>query len=253
MSFFRNTNLSTEQLANSTPGPIKLTKGSGPATDRGSIPSVDLAKKFDKAGISLSKRGLDGIRAEAVMLLDHSGSMSNDYRNGTVQKLVERSLGFALQIDADGKIPVIRFDTFVKPAVEVDVTNYQEATQHLYHAYDMGSTNLTAALKHLLDLAKQATSPIFAIIVTDGEPNNTHTATEVVKELADYAVFLKFLAIQPVSYLQELDDMGDRRIDNADAKFITDPSGMSDLEFAEAMADEWDTWITAATNVGIIS
>jgi vWA found in TerF C terminus len=77
--------------------------------DPSGSPAVDLAKlrathpglvkRADKAGISLSKRGLDGIRAQAVMILDHSGSMHADYANGTVQTLVERALGFALQIE----------------------------------------------------------------------------------------------------------------------------------------------------------
>jgi hypothetical protein len=74
-------------------------------------------------------------------------------------------------------------------------------------------------------------------------------------ELAEYPVFLKFLDIQPVCYLQELDDLdsSQRRVDNADAKYVSNPAAMSDLDFAEAMIDEWDSWIKAATGAGIIT
>lgn len=236
---------------------VQLTKQAGPANQRVDIEKrggVDLAKKFDKAGVSLSKRGLDGIRAEVVMLLDHSGSMQTDYRDGTVQTLVERALGFALQIDTDGTIPVIRFDSNVKSAINVTIDNYASVTQNaLYEPSRMGSTNLTAALDELLKMAKETTQPIFAVIVTDGQPNDTSTTTQRVRELAKYPVFLKFLAIQPVNYLQKLDDMDGRLIDNADAKFISNPASMSDLDFADAMTDEWNTWIAAAQGAGILA
>jgi hypothetical protein len=217
---------------------------------------VDLAKRAQKAGISLSKRGLGGIRAQAVLILDHSGSMRNDYKNGTVQMLVERALGFALQVDVDGEIPVIPFDTKVKKTVPVNLRNYQGIVDsEIFKRRDMGTTDLAAALDVLKEMATKTDAPIFAIIVTDGSPNNRRATTKIVCELADYPVFLKFLAIQPVDYLQELDDLDSskRRVDNADAKFVTNPAAMSDLEFADAMVDEWDTWIKAATEAGIIA
>jgi len=261
MSLFRRSPAQpTDQIAAATGSPartVQLTKRSAPAVSRDEVErtgGVDLAKKFDKAGVSLSKRGLDGIRAQAVMLLDHSGSMDADYRSGTVQQLVERALGFALQIDADGTIPVVRFDSRVWDAHDVDMHNYRDvASRVLYQRNQMGSTNLTAALRTLINHARTADAPIFAIVITDGEPDDRRSATAAVVELAGYPVFLKFLAIRPVSYLQELDDMDGRLIDNADAKYIADPSGMTDLAFADAMADEWDTWIAAAQAARILS
>lgn len=234
---------------------VKLVKQTDPANSRIDLEKkgagVDLLKRFDKAGMSLSKRDLTGIRAEAVMLLDHSGSMSFDYQSGTVQALVERALGFALQIDGDGTVPVIRFDSSVKAPVDVTVANYANITQNkLYEPRKMGSTNLTAALSALKTMAAGATSPIFAIIVTDGQPDNTTTAEELVRELESYPVFLKFLSIQSVPWLDHLDDMSRTVLDNADAKDINGTE--TDLEFADKMVDEWDTWIKAALTAGVL-
>lgn len=217
---------------------------------------VDLTKRARKAGISLSKRDLAGIRAQAVLILDHSGSMRDDYRSGVVQTLVERALGFALQIDIDGVIPVIPFDTRVWPTVEVGVRNYSGVVDRdIWRTGQMGGTNLAAALDELRVMAAQTDAPLFAIIITDGAPNSKPAATKLVCELAGYPVFLKFLAIRPVDYLQDLDDLDASRrlLDNCDAKFLSDAAGMSDLSFADAMADEWDTWITAATRAGVLT
>lgn len=244
---------------------VKLVKDDSgkPAVDLNKVRAaghVDLAKRADKAGISLSKRDLAGIRAQAVLVLDHSGSMSYDYQDldgqgGVVQQLVERALGFALQIDVDGSVPVIPFDSNVKRTVEVTIDNYKGVVDRdIYKPYNMGSTNMAAALEVVKKMAKESTSPIFCVVVTDGEPDSRSATTRVVCELASYPVFVKFLAIRPVNYLQQLDDLPDsqRLLDNVDAKFISDPNGMSDLAFADAMADEWDSWIKLATQAGVL-
>lgn len=222
---------------------------------------VDLAKTADKAGLALSKRDLAGIRAQAVLVLDHSGSMRSDYASGVVQKLVERALGFALQIDVDGKIPVIPFDTRVLPTVEVDVNNYRGVVQNrIWKPNNMGYTNMADALKVVRNMSEVTDAPIFCIFVTDGEPytggrgDDEAQTTEVVCDLARYPVFLKFLTVRPVAYLQKLDDLPNsaRLLDNVDTKDVPNPDSMTDLAFADAMVDEWDSWITAAKAAGTL-
>jgi Mg-chelatase subunit ChlD len=232
---------------------VDLTK----ASDAG---HVDLVKRAQKAGISLSKRGLAGIRAQAVLVLDHSGSMHGDYKSGKVQTLVERVLGFALQIDVDGVVPVIPFDANVRPTVNVglaagrDVVEYRDVVNRHIWQRNMGTTNLAAALHVVRGMATTTDAPIFCVVVTDGCPDNRRTATELVVDLARYPVFVKFLAIRDVPYLRELDDMpADRRLlDNVDSKAFADPAAVSDLAFADAMADEWDTWVAAAMAAGVL-
>lgn len=217
---------------------------------------IDLAKRADKAGIALSKRGLAGIRAQAVLVLDHSGSMHADYSNGKVQTLVERVLGFALQIDVDGTVPVIPFDSVLHPTVDVTVENYRGVVDNqIWQPRQMGSTDLAKALVAVRELAKTTDEPIFCVVITDGNPDSQSAATRVVVELAGYPVFVKFLAIRDVPYLNDLDDMNPdlRLVDNVDAKSFSDPASVSDMEFADAMADEWDSWVAAATKAGVLS
>ncbi len=74
---------------------------------------------------------------------------------------------------------------------------------------------------------------------------------------------IKFLAIREVDYLQELDDLeehhpGARLLDNVDAKFFNGVdwpllTDITDLQFAEAMADELDTWLSDAIAKGVLS
>lgn len=262
MGLFSSFGSSNSQSFNNTVAKsVKLRKdqnGAG-ATDLNTIEAkggLDLRKKSEAVSVSLKKYNVEGIRAQVVLVLDHSGSMYQDYENGTVQNIAERFLAFGLQVDEDGTIPVIPFDSSVKNTVDVNIDNYKDIVKsRIYNRNGMGSTNLTDALKAVRKIAESTEDPIFCAIVTDGEPNDRSSATEVVKDLSRYPVFLKFIAIQNVRYLQDLDDLPDseRLLDNVDAKFFQSINSVSDSEFADAMAEEWDSWTKKATEKGVLS
>jgi uncharacterized protein YegL len=218
---------------------------------------LTLRKKTEAVATSLRKRDMSGIRAQVMVVLDHSGSMSSDYENGKVQDLVDRFLAFGLTVDADGEIPVMPFDSSVKRTVNVNMSNYQGVVQReIYKPYEMGGTNLTAALEKVRDAAKTTDAPLYVAIVTDGEPNDSRSAREIVKDLSRYPVFIKFLAVQQVNFLEELDDMSDseRLLDNVDTKeYRSRMSNVSDEQFAEDMTDEWNTWVAAALAAGVLT
>jgi hypothetical protein len=245
---------STQTPANPVPF-VRDTTGS-PAVDLGKVAAaghVNLSKTAEKVGVSLRKRNLGGMRGRVIVLLDHSGSMYSDFQSGTVQKLLERTLGFGLNIDTDGAVGVIPFDSKVWRTAEVNVGNYQQAAQQAWKPGQMGSTNLTDALGKVRDVAAKTSEPIVCVVLTDGNPDDRYSATATVVDLARYPVWLKFLALRNVPYLSELDDMdGGRLVDNVDAKTITDPAGISDDAFAEAMVDEFDSWVAAATQAGVL-
>lgn len=242
---------------------VSLTKDASgaPAVDLSKVRATnpDLAKAADKVGFALSTKGLAGSRAKVMALLDHSGSMAYEYRNGSVDTLFKRIMGLGLQIDDDGEIPVIPFDSRVRPTFNLNQTNFATAVASIWNERDMGTTNLADALSVVLGMAKTTKEPIFLVVLTDGSPDNKSKATEVVCQLAGYPVFIKFMALKEVDYLTELDDLGpDKRLlDNVDAK-PEKGSGLNlltctDAEFAAALVDEWDTWIKAATGAGVLT
>lgn len=259
--FARNRGQSTAELAAeyaAAPRTVTLTKGSGPAVDRATVEQrggIDLTKKFDKAGISLSKAGLDGIRAEAVMILDHSGSMSYGYQNGMVQTLVDRALAFALQIDGDGSIPVVPFDSRLWPTVDVNLGNFADVVNRkVFRPSEMGGTLLAPALRLVLEMAKAAESPLYVVIVTDDDPHDRAEVVRLLKDLKRYAVFVKVLTLVPAPFWDSMDDLDvPGLVDNLDAKRVQNPAAMTDLAFADVMVDEWQSWVAAATTAGILA
>lgn len=228
------------------------------STDAG----ISLVKKANKAGVSLSKRSLSGLRGRVILLLDHSGSMFSDYMNGTVQELTERALGFALQVDTDGALEIRAFDDVLHGVVKAGAVGGRGTVpfagvvdSHIWQRGKMRGTYMAQAFDWVRKEAAKTKEPIFLIVIGDGSPSDRGPTTEVVKDLARYPVFIKFLAVRPVDYLEQLDDLpnSERMLDNVDAKFIGDPAGMTDLAFADAMLDEVDTWIEAALAAGVLT
>jgi len=232
---------------------VKLVRESGPAV--ANVSNTILKQKFEAAGAALQAKGMQGIRAQAVCVLDFSGSMSGDYLSGEVQTLTERFLAFALQIDADGEIPVIPFESRRLPTINVNQNNFQGVIQReLLDKHYMGSTNLAHALEEVRNIARTTDAPLFVGVVTDGNPDSISETTKIVCDLANYPVFIKFMALRDVPYLRELDDLDNtkRLLDNVDTKTFTSLN-MTDGQFALAMAEEWDSWISAAQQAGILT
>jgi hypothetical protein len=255
---------------------------------------VSLVKGFTAAKKALDNVQLAGIRFQVIVLVDGSGSMGADYRPqpdgrpSNVEQMLLRVLGFTLNVDKDGSIPVIVYGGSVNPPVDVDLSNYRDIGRII--TPDFWSTSMTEALDAALKIAaqrnKQGDYELTLIVnITDGNPNNRATMSNVVIRSSGAPVMLKNLAIRPVPYLEEIDDLpsqyeirkeddgngndvpvkdadgrlvidrnptGLRLIDNVDSKALN-PHTASDEEFAKAIADEISDCIEVMARVGLLT
>ncbi len=250
---------------------------------------VDLAKT---AKVSLEKRNLFGTRAKVALVMDYSGSMSREYSSGRVQKLTERILALATQLDDDGAIDFFVFDSSAAHLGEVPLDNYAGAVDRLVQGRRMGTTDYAGAFRAVRDhfgfpppqLVPQSGSekrglfgrkkkveggvdvalpaglspapePVFAIFLTDGAPNSKPQAVQSLIEVSTAPIFWKFLSIgaESFDFLQQLDDLEQRVIDNADYKPIGSIDSISDEQLIEALLDEYGEYVTAARAVGLLA
>lgn len=96
--------------------------------------------------------------------------------------------------------------------------------------------------------------PVFAIFLTDGSPDSRDQATNALIEVSTAPIFWKFLSIgpDPMEFLQELDDLTERNIDNADYQPIGDVEGISDKELFKALLEEYPEYVVKARAKGMI-
>lgn len=232
--------------------------------------------------LTLSKAASDAVRsnrlggqkAKVALALDFSGSMRKRYQSGAMQRLVEKVLALATQLDDDGAIDLFVFDTDADYLGEVTLENFRGFIAKVTDGRHMGTTNYHDLFKGVLDhydltpqrnivaggglvgdtrkfdeyapLSSPINEPVLAIFLTDGSPDSK---TKAVKELvtASYApVFWQFLSIgsESIKFLEKLDDeVKGRYIDNADYKPVGDVDKLTGDELYSMVLDEFPDWV----------
>ena len=212
----------------------------------------DLSMVFAERKISLEKHIPDSLndkRARVVFCIDQSGSMWGRYNNGEVQRTVERLFPVALKFDDDGKMECYSFNTKAKSHPDIDVNNIVGYVDNNIECD--GGTNYSPVMKAV---TKIANVPTYVIFITDGDNQDKNASREFIREISDEPIFWKFIGIgnERFTFLEELDDMSGRVIDNADFVKIENISNISDDELYKLLMQEFSEWWTEAEKKGII-
>ena len=248
---------------------------------------VDLVKK---AAISLDKKGLGEHTARVALCLDISGSMIRLYRDNKIQQLVERVLALALRFDDDGVVDVFLFGSHGHQADAMDLSNVAGYTTSMLKRFPLeGGTNYSLAMRlirqHYFGSDGPRTSihrdpvPVYCMFVTDGQTSDESAATEQVRSSSYEPLFWQFIAVGSQAspqlskpgkgakgllrravaaraagafrFLEELDDMGGRNVDNADFFTVADPTAIPDDELYDLMMTEYPAWLDAIAAKGM--
>ena len=212
----------------------------------------DLSTVFAERKISLEKHipdSLNGKKARVVFCIDRSGSMWGRYNNGEVQRTVERLFPVALKFDDDGKMECYSFNTKAERHLDIEVNNIRGYVDNNIECD--GGTNYSPVMRAV---TKNANVPTYVIFITDGDNQDKNASREFIREISDEPIFWKFIGIgnERFTFLEELDDMNGRVIDNADFVKIEDISSISDDELYKLLMQEFSEWWTEAEKKGII-
>ncbi|MBG9541782.1 vWA domain-containing protein [Cytobacillus firmus] len=219
--------------------------------------SISLLKK--SAGIVLEKKNLTNVTARVGLVLDISGSMRKLYKNGNVQRVVERILAVASQFDDDGALDVWVYDnefSRLKPVTEHDFEGYVDQyilNNDLIHKF--GRNDEPPVME---DVIQKYTSedpskdPAFIVFINDG--GCKRTIKKPVVSSSDKPLFWQFVGIGDSNFevLEKLDEMDGRYIDNANFFHIKDIEAISDNELYDLLLNEFPDWLKEAKEKNII-
>lgn len=237
-----------------------------------------LLKLAKQAVETIDKSKLNGQTAKVVLCLDYSGSMSREYSSGSMQRLSEKVLALGTQFDDDGNIDFFVFDSGAAYLGDIGISDFEGSVNRLTKGRHMGSTNYAdvmlmirdhfgfskpaPAKKGLFGKLKKAEpstttpadEPVYVLFLTDGAPNSQEEAVSALTEVSTAPIFWKFLSIggSKIDFLQKLDDLSSRFVDNADYKHIGDVDKITDAKLFEDLLDEFPEWITEVRSKGLI-
>lgn len=188
--------------------------------------------------------------ARVALAMDYSGSMSNLFRNGSVQETVSRLLPIALRFDDNGELESWLFSNGSERLAAVTKDNYSTYVRKVMNKANMsmGGTNYAPVLKEMVSYYKDiepSEVPAFIIFITDGENWDTNETNKIVKELSNYNMFVQFIGIgdESFNYLRSLDYMEGRKHDNTGFTAVKDMNKMTDEQLYTEILRQYKDWL----------
>jgi len=253
----------------------------GTNSDNGTTDLDELTRGADAA---LQACGLQGHRGRVALCLDISGSMQGNYLSGTVQRFAERVLGLAMRLDDDQSIDVFlcghdahvvgpmksgEHEGWITRMLErhplESGTRYGHAIETIRRFYFPDAGPRSAPVT--------ATLPVYVMFVTDGRTSDETVAKQQLTEAAMEPIFWQFMGLgrsrQEVrtggivglvgrllstdfSFLEALDTMPGRWVDNAGFFSVEDPDKLRNDELYGLLMKEYPRWVAAVRKRGMI-
>lgn len=225
----------------------------------------------------VNDKGLSNVKAQVVLVLDYSGSMEGMYNSGFVQRVIERLVPVAMQFDDNGEMELYMFqNNCIRHPKNITASSVDGiVNREIKGKYSFGGTQYAPAIRAIMEdyvpaskekkgifgnmfggkTVTNSTDPVYVIFVTDGDNSDKSYAEDAIKEISKYGVFFQFVGIGDASmaFLDKLDTMSGRTIDNANFFQVNDMDKISDKDLYERLLGEFPSWIKEAKSKGIIT
>lgn len=169
--------------------------------------SVDLTKSTQVVVDLTKEKGISGQKAQVVLAIDYSISMTNLYRSGIVQKVIERLVPIAMAFDDNASMEVYRFENGCVRTTDVTARNLDGYVAKHIDDGRMGGTNYAPAIKAIVrdhpsteafDDTTSSSTPapekkgFFAKLFSSSEPKVSASKALVRKQsdLPTYVIFI---------------------------------------------------------------
>lgn len=219
---------------------------------------ITLSKKISlyktTADAELARLGIPANSMDVAIVLDASKSMYADYKEGRVQELLEKIFGLSTALDRDASLDVFLFgnesiqlksieaaslDGYVKREIigshKINqATNYAKAIECVNNAY-FGRKNAT-----------------FVIFVTDGDASDKPHTKAWIHQVCRCPYYFQFVGIgnERFSFLEKLDQLPDRAVDNCGFVRAEDVFRMDEAKLYDAILAELPAWLKEAQRRG---
>ncbi|QYF95946.1 VWA domain-containing protein [Massilia sp. PAMC28688] len=234
------------------------------------------------AGVSLAKAGLDTHRAKVALVLDISGSMTSLYSKGLVQQFADRILALGCKFDDDGEIDVFLFGANVHQPEPMSLANAPTYIKKVIAKHPLeGDTRYGRAMEAVRryyfpdgNAAERKApvggkTPVYVMFVTDGSTSDQPLTEKQLRWSSREPIFWQFMGIgkgrkskskklfafadSDFPFLEKLDGLDGRLIDNADFFSVASPDEHSDSELYDLLMTEYPGWLKLAKQHGVLS
>lgn len=203
------------------------------------------------------KKELTECRARTALVMDITGSMLRSYRDGAVQRIVDKMLPLAVKFDDDGKLDLWYYAKFCEKREPVTTDNYTKAVPDNWRelmAKLGGANDEPVVIRDVMDFYKDTDQPVYIIFITDGGVSKETEIEELITEASKMPLFWQFVGISGSNYgvLKKIDDLEGRYVNNADFFAVDNFGEVSDEELYEKLFNEFPDWLSEIKKLGML-
>ena len=242
-----------------------------------------LVSLVKKATVSLEKVGLAQHTAKVALCLDISASMGGLYRTGAIQKFAEKVLALGTRFDDDGAIDIFLFGADAHDVGEMNIDNFSNFIAGIQRQYPLeGGTNYAKAMQlirahYFGDFGARAKPlkqkiPVYVMFLTDGATSDANSTRQQVQYSSYEPLFWQFMGLgksrkdvkasgggfwakafaSDFTFLEELDTMSGRHVDNANFFSVAAPDELPDDQLYDLLMSEYPEWVKGAPAKGLL-
>ena len=235
-----------------------------PSEPKINFSKINLLK--NKVKIILEKKKLIGVVSRVALVIDISRSMFSCYKEGKVQKVVDRITAVAAKFDDDGFLDMWIFDHRFHRLPPVNEDNYEnyisreileKNKQGLFDGKIFGANDEPPVMKDVINYYTQENKskyPAFIVFISDGGIHKNKEIKQIMIDSSKYPLFWQFIGIGNANYgiLEKLDIMPGRVVDNANFFSLDDVDKISDEELYNKLLNEFPMWLKEAKEKEIL-
>jgi len=225
-------------------------------------PQASMISLRKEASHSLKKHEVEGKGVKVYFVADHSGSMSQWYANGAVQRIAAQTLALGAELDDDGSVEAWYYgygasDVFTISLDENSPDSYVGWVDRTHNSQSWGHTDTAAAIRAVSRYHAQHGGGLPGLVVfqTDGSPwtggsqaaARRDTETALIQASYDkdtenlFFAFVGFGTEKTVDFLFTLDKLKGRKHDNASAMAVEDFRRITDSQLFDGVLGEFTT------------
>lgn len=206
---------------------------------------INLSK--DVATQNLKSLGILENSSQVVVALDASKSMYALYRDGQIQALLERLLGFAMAMDKDKSFDLYLFGNQavkLKPLTEQSIEDYVSREIIGTHKINQ-ATHYAPVIESVHNDFFGTKDPVLVLFITDGDASDKKDTQAWITQVCRQPYFFQFVGIgnEQFAFLEKLDELKGRPVDNAGFFKAQDMEKLSDVEWVSSLLTEYPQWL----------
>ncbi len=245
--------------------------------------SPELMALAEKAKLFPKISNVIAQKAKMAVCLDVSEDLKPYLDSGKTQHFAESVLALSALMDSNASIDVFLFGGRMQHAGEMTPQNFKGFIQKALALYNLeGKPDYSMVFREIQKFyfpdfednkpVQAADEPVFITFITNGETTDQTAGIHELARISYAPIFWHFMAIgktkddlgkgimawlfrpfaEDFSFLEKLDDMTERFIDNADFCNIPDPETLTDEELYTKMMQEYPDWLRLIKTKGMI-